>query len=534
MSLPYIQDLLARLGAKNKVFAKIDFKSAYQNIRLSEQTSQLTTIITHIGTFKYVRMPFGIKSATSAFQRIMDKVLTGTQGVLCYLDDILISAPSREILQSRIDEVKARLKANEVEINKEKSEYFKDKVEWLGYEISYEGIKASTAKCAVIKDLKSPTCVKEVRQVLGIVNYYGRFIESLASKADPLYNLLRKDMKFRWTEKHETALQNIKDSILERKALAPFQLDKEALIKLKCDASGQGMGAVLEQLQEDGKYKPVTYWSSLFRDYEKNYATGEKEALACVSAIKKLRKYLLGRHFTLETDHRSLVTLLSQDKVKTTIARVERWREQLSLYNYTVKYLPGKENEIADWLSRSAVKHDHQEVELKEEYVINALKKESAEVNEYSEEMKQIAHAIKESAWTEKMIEANQSLYQRRDRLTTHRGFIFYEGTRFVPDESIRSEIITKAHEGHQGQSKTCNRIAELFWWPQWRAETIKVIENCELCSKSSRTQKVERPPMKINPLPKQAWEKVAVDLKGPIAALNNKYLFVFVDYYSK
>ena len=112
--------------------------------------------------------------------------------------------------------------------------------------------------------------------------------------------------------------------------------------------------------------------------------------------------------------------------------------------------------------------------------------------------------------------------------------FIFYEGTRFVPDESIRSEIITKAHEGHQGQSKTCNRIAELFWWPQWRAETIKVIENCELCSKSSRTQKVERPPMKINPLPKQAWEKVAVDLKGPIAALNNKYLFVFVDYYSK
>ena len=118
---------------------------------------------------------------------------------------------------------------------------------------------------------------------------------------------------------------DIKAAILKREALAPFETNSAMLVTLSCDASDEGMGAVLEQEQADGTMKPVLYWSSQFRVYEKNYSVEEKEALACVAAITKLRKYLLWRPFTLKTDRRALVTLLSQSKIKRTMSRVERW-----------------------------------------------------------------------------------------------------------------------------------------------------------------------------------------------------------------
>ena len=161
----------------------------------------------------------------------------------------------------------------------------------------------------------------------------------------------------------------------KRETLAAFDTDSRKQVILKCDACDEGMGAVLEQEQESGEFMPITYWSSRFRKYELGYSIGEKEALACVSTIEKHKKYLHGRHFILQTDHKSLVTLLSQSKIKRTMARIERWREKLSCYNYTVKYINGTDNEISDLLSRTTTDSNHNTIPLNEEVVINSVRK---------------------------------------------------------------------------------------------------------------------------------------------------------------
>ena len=165
----------------------------------------------------------------------------------------------------------------------------------------------------------------------------------------------------------QQALDEVKEAITRREALGPFETSTRRAVRVTCDASERGMGAVLEQEQEDGIFKPVLYWSSQFRKYEANYSIAEKEALACVAATQKLRKYLLGRKFVLRTDHKALVSLLSQVLSKRRESRIERWRGKLSCFDYTVEYIQGQNNQIADWLSRYASPIDHNEVPLKEE-----------------------------------------------------------------------------------------------------------------------------------------------------------------------
>ena len=357
--LPSTEALLASLGSGNKYFAKIDLQSAYHQISIDDKSQELTTIITHYGTFKYTRMPFGIKSAPSAFQRIMNQVLSGLEKVLVYLDDILIAASSKNELEQRIKVVLDRLDSKRIKINRDKSELCTTQVDWLGYEISSEGIKPSSIKADAIQELRAPKTVKEVRQVLGVINYYRKFIERMAIVAKPIYELLKKDSIFVWSKQCCKAFDEIKLMIRRREALVLFNTDSNRKVVLKTDACDDGMGAVLEQEQANGDYKPVIYWSSQFRKYEKNYSVGGKEALACVSAILNFQNYLLGRHFTLLMDHRALVTLMSQSTIKRTNARVERWRERLTVFDYDVQHIKGSDNSVADWLSRSAgqVKH---------------------------------------------------------------------------------------------------------------------------------------------------------------------------------
>ena len=230
---------------------------------------------------------------------------------------------------------------------------------------------------------------------MGVINYYGRFIDNQADKAKPIYDLLKEKKKWAWNLPEQRALNKVKEAITRRDALAPFETSSKRAVRVTCYASEVGMGAVLEQEQEDCIFKPVLYWSSQFRKYEANYSIAEKEALACVAATQKLRKYLLGRSFILRTDHKALVTLLSQVLSKRTESRIERWREKLSYFDYIVEYIQGQNNQMADWLFRSAGPVDHEEIPLKEEFVINEiLRRHGGQVPEYSAELMKVTRAI--------------------------------------------------------------------------------------------------------------------------------------------
>ena len=143
----------------------------------------------------------------------------------------------------------------------------------------------------------------------------------MAVKAIPLNDLLKKGSKFIWNNECEDSWQTIKDLIVRDESLELFETNGKVKTYLTKDASDVGMGAVLEQQQKDGLVKPVIYWSSRFRKYERNYSIGEKETLTCVASMTHFKKYLLGRDFVLRTDHRALFICLSQGSTKVSAAR---------------------------------------------------------------------------------------------------------------------------------------------------------------------------------------------------------------------
>ena len=258
-------------------------EAAYHQIPLEKNSQASTTVITHVGTFKYTVMPFGLKTAPSAFQRVMADVLMGCEGTLCYLDDILVASKDQETPRQGVDGLKKRLDGVGIISNEDKSMYEGTMVDWLGYELSGDGIRAAKESTEKIMQLQMPTNIKEVRRVLGVVNYYRRFIPKMNDLAMPIQALLKKQSltKWKWSEECDDVLNKINTMINKREALAPFETDEKKKVILSCDASDVGMGAVLEQEQADGTMRPVLYWSSQFRKYERNYSVSEKEALAC-------------------------------------------------------------------------------------------------------------------------------------------------------------------------------------------------------------------------------------------------------------
>lgn len=196
--LPLIDDLFAGLSGGQK-FSKIDLNQAYLQMCVDEQSRELLTINTHKGLFRYCRLPFGITSAPALFQRAMDQILSGLPGVQCYLDDILCTGANDEEHLHNLDATLQRLQEYGLRVRKEKCEFLKPSVEYLGHVINEKGLHTAPSKIAAIVDAPPPENVNQLRSFLGLLNYYGRFIPNLASLLQPLHELLCQDKKWKWT-----------------------------------------------------------------------------------------------------------------------------------------------------------------------------------------------------------------------------------------------------------------------------------------------------------------------------------------------
>lgn len=193
--LPNIMDIFAGL-ANCKIFCKLDLKGAYQQIRLSPESQKILTINTHKGLFQYTRLPFGVASAPSIFQSVMDRILLNIPNVFCYLDDILIGGEKEIECRRNLYQVLERLNEHSVKINVDKCSFFVKSVEYLGHVLSEGEMKPNTKKLDALMKSSPPTNVKQLQSFIGLVNYYGKFVPKLADNLKNLYKLLRKDVKF--------------------------------------------------------------------------------------------------------------------------------------------------------------------------------------------------------------------------------------------------------------------------------------------------------------------------------------------------
>ena len=305
--LPNAEDLFATL-AGGKIFSKLDLSNAYQQLELTEENQKYLTINTHKGVYAYQRLTFGIATAPSIFQAVMDQILQGMANVVCYLDDILIASRTEEEHLATLDEVLSRLEKYGVVVNQSKCKFRTSSVEYLGHRIDEDGLHPLKDKIAAIVDAPSPTNVSELRAYLGLINYYAKFMSNRATMLKPLHNLPRAGEKWVWSEECESVFQESKTELLTNRVLVHY--DSKRALKLDCDASQYGVGAVLSHVMDNGEERPIAFVSRSLTKSETNYAQLEKEALALIFGVKKFHKYLYGRSFTLVTDQRPLVTIL--------------------------------------------------------------------------------------------------------------------------------------------------------------------------------------------------------------------------------
>lgn len=341
--LPLIDDILDQLG-KARFFSAFDMSAGFHQIPMEEGSKKYTAFSTTQGHFEYNRMPFGLKNAPATFQRLMDNAFRGLIGKSCfaYIDDIVIFGNTLEEHNRNLQLVLQRVKELGLRLEPTKCEYLKPELEYLGHLITADGVKPNPAKIEAIKNFKNLKTVKDVQSFLGLAGYYRKFIKNFSSIARPLTRLTQKEMIFDWTPDCEKAFYDLRHALTTAPVLRFPNFEEQ--FTLTTDASNHGLGAVLSQ-----NGHPCLFISRTLNKAEENYTTSEKELLAMVWAMKRLRQYLLGKTFKIQTDHKALVWL---HNVKDPSSRLLRWRLRMEEYKYEIEYVKGKENKVADCLSR--------------------------------------------------------------------------------------------------------------------------------------------------------------------------------------
>ncbi|MDA8032443.1 MAG: Ty3/Gypsy family RNase HI domain-containing protein, partial [Alphaproteobacteria bacterium] len=240
-------------------------------------------------------------------------------------------------------------------MKRQKCSFLQPSVEYLGHVVDAQGLHTTRGKQQAMADAPTPTNLTELRSFLGLVNYYGRFISNLATRLQPLTQLLHKGESWKWTVECETAFRDIKAVLSSSQVLAHY--DPSLPLSLAADASPYGVGAVISQQYSDGSERPIAYASRTLTASEKNYPQIEKEALALVFGVKRFHQYLYGRKFCLITDHKPLTTILASDQAIPSLsaARLQRWAILLSAYRYDIRFRRTQDHANADGLSRLPV-----------------------------------------------------------------------------------------------------------------------------------------------------------------------------------
>ena len=344
---PKTQDCIDAL-AMVKYFSLGDSSAAYHQIRMKEEDIPKTAFITKFGLYEWVTLPMGLSGAPFCYTRLMELALAGLQWNTCviYLDDVIIFGKTFEEHLSQLAEVLERFRSAGLKLKPEKCQFFQKEVKFLGYLLSAEGVKPHPDNIEKIQNWPMPQTPTDVRALLGMGNYYRRFIRGYSEKVAPLVELTKQDVPFQWTKVCQERFDQLKEELAGCDIVAHPQDDGQFI--LDTDASGTTIGCVLSQVQ-DGKEKVIAYGSRTLSRTERNYCVTDRELLAVRFFMEYYRQYLLGRKFIVRTDHQALKWLFSLKEPKD---RIARWLEIMSAYQFVVEYRPGKKHGNADAMSR--------------------------------------------------------------------------------------------------------------------------------------------------------------------------------------
>ena len=541
--IPKIEDLFAQL-AGGKLFTKLDLSHAYQQLVLDDESREYVVINTQRGLFRYNRLPFGVSSAPGIFQRVMESILCGIPGVVVYIDDILVTGSTNAEHLAALEEALRRLEEAGLRLKKDKCEFLAKSVIYLGHVIDAEGLHPIQEKVRAVQDAPAPKNATELKSYLGLLSYYSKFLRDLATVLAPLYKLLKREEPWTGGTAQREEFQKSKDLLLSTQVLVHF--DPELEIHVACDASDFGIGAVLSHKMPDSTEKPVGFVSRTLNESEKKYSQIEKEALACVVGVTRFHSYLCGHHFTLQTDHKPLLTLLHEHKSipQQAANRIQRWAWKLAAYEYTIAWRASGAHANADALSRLPLPEapasttvpaelalmveqmdDHpvtaRQIEQMDDHPVTA--RQIATWTRRSPELAMVHRYILEG-WPEKVQEELKPYWTRRLELSLLDGCILW-GSRVVIPLPGRDGLLAELHGGHPGVSRMKALARGLVWWPLLDRDIESTVRQCPHCQQGQSAPPVA--PMQPWTWPTHPWSRLHIDFAGP---MGGKMFLVVID----
>ncbi|GFO08067.1 transposon tf2-1 polyprotein [Plakobranchus ocellatus] len=429
-------------------------------------------------------------------------------GVVCMRDDIIIHGKNQREHDGNLQEFMNKCSQFNIKVNKEKLELSKDQISFMGHIISRNGISTDPKKVEAIVRMPSPTNTKEVRRIMGMIQYLAHYIPNLTNIMQPLQNMLKKDVPFLWSDSQEKAFQAIKQAIIDSPALAIYDPAKELV--LENDASEYGVSSVLLQ---DGN--PLAFASRTLQPAEQNYAQIEKELLAVTFGLRKFHHFTYGRTVHIITDHKPLESITKKPLCKAP-RRLQNMLLKNQEYNYQMTYRPGSQLVISDCLSRAPIRCDENHEDTVCNLVYTPFKDHRLLEIKAASLSDPVMNEFKDTiirGWPDHkdgVPSAVLPYFSYRDELTVQDGIIL-RGDRIIIPQSLRHDLKIKVHAGHQGVNSCLRRARDLIFWPGMSADIRAFVEACDTCATYCMKQPDQ--PLQTHDVPERPWQKVGTDI---------------------
>ena len=560
--LPKIDEMFAKLGGA-KFFSTIDLRSAYYHIGLTRESQAKSAFVVPMGKWQFKRTPFGLSQAPAYFQLLIDQVLMGCGDfAMGYLDDIIVFSRSEEEHLQHLEEIFKRLRHFDLKMKREKSSFFKKHIQYLGHLVSEQGFEPLPEKLEAIRNMPHPKTPKEVKQFLGLIGYYRKFIPRFSDLSRPLTRLTRHDSKFDWTPQCQKSFNHLRELLMEYPILR--YPDPKKGYTVFTDASGIGWSGVLTQEYPDEKgrikHHPICYVSGQFRGSQLNWAALTKEAYAIYMSIRRLAFYVSDADVTIKCDHLPLKKFLTKQTLN---SKVNNWAVELEQFNLKLEWIMGSKNTLADTLSRLLDVCPEAKLEpepVGQEFGSYCFEDMKPVEVEYIEEIDTVKIQQSEDFKEIKLPlqDAQMELLQRHDdtcrgiakklRQDKHMNkmFMLKSGIVYrlwcedgktaecvVVPEVLREPLLMLAHNysGHNGFRRTYNAMKRQYYWPGIRKDILRHCKKCHQCSLQNQgTGEIGFDHFEVPSLP---MEFICMDLVGPISpqtSKGNRYMLTVID----
>ena len=482
-------------------------------------------------------MPFGLNVAGDAFQQKLDQVYSNLNGVTRIADDMFIYGTSDDYHDRNLTNFLTRTREHGLKIGLEKIQYKKTSVEFYGSQFTTQGHKPTDKKIQDIQLMPKPKDIKQLQSFLGMIKYLNRYSPRLAEITSPLHDLTKDNVPFIWGPEHTNLFHAAKQEIAKAPLMAYY--DPKKPIVVQTDTSVYGIGCAMLQSS-----KPVAYASKALQAHEQGYVALEGEALAVAWALEKHHHFLYGQCFTLETDQKCLETILNRSIVESS-PRLQCIITKCLPCDFKVKYIKGKDNVLADCMSRlpagsdilstsqinlpkisvNCITANVRASDLQTQCIIEATSKDDT--------LTLLKHTVN-NGWPKSIKDVTQEIqpfWNFREQITIEKGLLL-KNTRIIIPNSLQPELVEWIHEGHLGLEKCLARARSTVYWPNMQKNLTDKLQSCPSCLKYARANPKRRPDktLPLGPeIPLHPWLKLASD----IFHFNGTDYLLVVDYIS-